>query len=90
VVRRGAQAVVDAFLDQTQWRPALTALVAGALPYTRYGFWKRFLMKRIARSHGDPIDTSRDHELTDWRALEAFARQAAALLGGGRAKALAG
>jgi menaquinone-dependent protoporphyrinogen oxidase len=29
-------------------------------------------MKRISRSKGGPIDTTRDHELTDWEAVDRF------------------
>jgi menaquinone-dependent protoporphyrinogen oxidase len=29
-------------------------------------------MRRIARKEGAPTDTSRDHELTDWPALDRF------------------
>jgi menaquinone-dependent protoporphyrinogen oxidase len=47
--------------------------VAGALPYTRYNFLVRFLMKRIARKAGGPTDTSRDYDFTDWAALDRFA-----------------
>ena len=67
---KAAQDYVDAFLGATGWTPASTATFGGALPYSRYGFVVRLLMKRIARSHG--LDTDRDLELTDWQAVEAF------------------
>ena len=61
------------FAAKTGWQPAYFELVAGALPYTRYGWLKRWIMKRIvAKAHGD-TDTSRDYEYTDWEALKAFA-----------------
>jgi len=44
--------------------------VAGALSYTKYNFLVRFVMKRIAKAQGASTDTSRDHELTDWEALD--------------------
>ena len=73
--RRGdAEGYVATFLAQTGWKPAMTATVAGALNYTRYGFVKRFFMKRIAGAGGMPTDTSRDHEFTDWTAVERFTR----------------
>jgi hypothetical protein len=34
-------------------------------------------MKRIAKKEGGPIDTARDHELTDWDAVARFATRMA-------------
>jgi menaquinone-dependent protoporphyrinogen oxidase len=48
-------------------------IVAGALPYTKYNVFIRWIMKRIARQEGGDIDTSRDYEYTDWKALRLFA-----------------
>ncbi|MDY6981236.1 MAG: menaquinone-dependent protoporphyrinogen IX dehydrogenase [Pseudomonadota bacterium] len=61
------------FLDQTGWKPALTATFAGAVRYTRYNFITRFIMKKISQKEGGSIDTSRDHEYTDWTRVEQFA-----------------
>ena len=33
---------------------------------------KRFVMKRIAKAHGQAHDTSKDYEFTDWEALDTF------------------
>jgi menaquinone-dependent protoporphyrinogen oxidase len=67
------QGMIDAFLRETGWRPARVFPVAGALAYTHYNVLLRFIMKRIARKAGGPTDTTRDHELTDWAAVERFA-----------------
>jgi menaquinone-dependent protoporphyrinogen oxidase len=48
------------------WHPREIACVAGRLAYTQYGLLKRFVMKRIARRHGAPTDTTRDYEFTNW------------------------
>jgi menaquinone-dependent protoporphyrinogen oxidase len=64
--------MIDRFLDDTGWRPRHVKAVAGALLYRRYGLLVRFVMKRIARRSGAPTDTSRDHVLTDWKALDRF------------------
>ena len=74
--RRSADDVrrmIDDFVKETGWRPARVFPVAGALAYTRYNRLLRFVMKRIARKAGGPTDTSRDHELTDWTAVDRFA-----------------
>jgi len=66
--------VIDDFVKETSWTPACVFPVAGALVYTRYNFLLRFVMKRIAKKAGGPTDTTRDHELTDWAAVDSFAR----------------
>lgn len=61
------------FSQATGWEPDHLQIVAGCLQYPAYGFFARFTMKRLAKRQGLPLDTSRDHEYTDWEALEAFA-----------------
>jgi menaquinone-dependent protoporphyrinogen oxidase len=67
------QRMIDHFVKETGWRPAHVFPVAGALVYTHYNRLLRFVMKRIARKAGGPTDTSRDHELTDWTAVDRIA-----------------
>ena len=55
-------------------------MFAGALLYTRYGWVKRHLMRAIARHEGGDVDTSRDHDYTDWDAVEHFAGDVAAMV----------
>jgi menaquinone-dependent protoporphyrinogen oxidase len=62
--------MIDAFLAETGWKPERTQAVAGALRYTRYNLLLRFVMKQIAKRAGGSTDTSRDHEYTDWTALD--------------------
>lgn len=64
--------VTDRFVADTGWRPEHLVPVAGALLYTRYNFLVRLVMKRIARACGGSTDTSRDHDYTDWKALDEF------------------
>jgi menaquinone-dependent protoporphyrinogen oxidase len=61
---------IDSFLKETGWRPSHVAAVAGALLYSKYNFVVRFIMKRIAKKAGGPVDTSRDYEFTDWLKLD--------------------
>ena len=74
-----ARSIAKEFLDQTGWHPSRVACFAGRLAYTRYGWVKRILMRRIARKEGGPTDTSRDHELTNWTEVTALAIDIAAL-----------
>jgi menaquinone-dependent protoporphyrinogen oxidase len=61
--------IVEKFVKQTGWRPVRIELIAGALPYSKYNFFVRFVMRRITASEGGDTDTSRDYEYTDWPAL---------------------
>ncbi|HKV98420.1 MAG TPA: flavodoxin domain-containing protein [Vicinamibacterales bacterium] len=67
--------ILTKFFDETGWRPTVTKIVAGALPFTKYGWLKRRVMRRIAEKQlGSGIDTRRDYEYTDWNDVRAFAR----------------
>ncbi len=71
--RAEAARYVDDLLEAADWHPDRIGLFGGALRYSKYGFLKRLLMKRIAKNATGDIDTSRDHEYTDWDEVEAFA-----------------
>jgi menaquinone-dependent protoporphyrinogen oxidase len=64
--------LVEQFVKRTGWHPKHVELVAGALPYSKYNFLIRFVMRRIAAHEGGDVDTSRDYEYTDWGALDRF------------------
>jgi menaquinone-dependent protoporphyrinogen oxidase len=68
-------AIVERFCADTGWRPGAVKHVAGALLYTRYNIFKRWIMKRIVAAAGGDVDTSKDYEYTDWIDLRAFADQ---------------
>ena len=74
-VQQELAAIVDRFASATGWHPAVTKYVAGALPYSRYNWLKRWAMVRIVRKAGGDVDTSRDYEYTDWADLRAFAEE---------------
>jgi menaquinone-dependent protoporphyrinogen oxidase len=85
VVERGTKPrqeilrIMRRFFDRGGWRPTMTKMVAGALPYTKYGWLKRLMMKRIVAKTGGDIDTTRDFKYTDWNDLRNFARDFAEL-----------
>ena len=64
--------VVEAFYRDTGWTPAITHHVAGALRYSQYDYFKRLIMKLIAKHQGGDTDTTCDHEYTDWSDLGRF------------------
>src|ERR1043166_4584019 len=73
-------AIAERFFASTAWRPTLMLVVAGALPYTKYAWLKRWLMKRIVAKAGGDTDTTRDYEYTNWTRVAAFAAEFAALV----------
>jgi menaquinone-dependent protoporphyrinogen oxidase len=82
--------MVQTFLDESGLKPKLVASFAGALRYTKYPLPKRWMMKRIAQMVGLPTDTHRDHELTDWTEVAAFAKKIAATKADSPSLAVAG
>ena len=76
--RDAAAALARRFVDHAGWTPWRVSCVAGRLAYTQYSFLVRWLMKRKARQENGPTDTSRDHEFTDWTAVDDLAHALAA------------
>jgi menaquinone-dependent protoporphyrinogen oxidase len=68
-------AIVNRFRKTTGWRPSRVKHVAGALLYTQYNFFKRWLMKRIVSQHGGDTDVSKDYQYTDWQDVKRFAEE---------------
>ena len=77
-----ARATANRFPVQLGWRASSVVCVAGRLAYSRYGWLKRLVMRRIAARSGGSTDTTRDHELTDWSQVRAVAADLAARLAG--------
>jgi menaquinone-dependent protoporphyrinogen oxidase len=71
------QKVIDGFVAETGFHPGQVKPVAGALMYTKYNPLIRFVLKRISKKEGGSTDTSRNHDYTDWAALERFAAELA-------------
>jgi len=72
--QREVHAIPERFFARTGWHPPVTQIVAGALPYTRYGWLTKLVMKRIAAKAGGDTDTTRDFEYTNWDELRSFVR----------------
>ncbi len=68
-----ARRYLETFLRQVDWRPPQTATFAGALQYSKYGVFKRLLMRMIVGIAGGDTDPTRDYEYTDWNAVDRFA-----------------
>ncbi len=64
---------VERFARKSGWKPARVHQAAGGRPYTRYGAFGRWLLGRIdGKAWGRRVDTSFDHEYTDWGELGRF------------------
>jgi len=75
-----ARKYVASFLRRTGWTPRFARSFPGGLPYTRYGFVTRWIMKSISRRTGRPTDTSRDWDFTDKAEVDRFAAEFEAAL----------
>lgn len=75
--RAATRECIDRFVEDTEWDPDHSVALAGSLQYTRYDLPTRIVMQAMMHREGRPTDTSRDHEMTNWRVVDAFARQAA-------------
>lgn len=72
------QKLTDEYLEKMGWEPRMQRQIAGALKYTRYDFFKRWIMKMISQKAGRETDTAQDHEFTDWVDVRAFVMDFAA------------
>lgn len=70
--RKQVDDVMDAFFEETGWHPQRAKAIAGALPYSKYNFVLRFVIKQIAKKSVGDTDTSHDYEYTDWPELDRF------------------
>ena len=68
-----ARKIATSFVESAGWFPQRLTCFAGKLAYSRYGFFKRWLMRRIAKAEGQPTDTNRDYDYTNWSAVRDFA-----------------
>jgi menaquinone-dependent protoporphyrinogen oxidase len=78
--RAAARQLVSKFLSETGWHPALAETVGGAMAFTKYNPFLRWVIRRISEKRGGPTDTSRDHEVTDWAQVRTFANAFSALI----------
>jgi menaquinone-dependent protoporphyrinogen oxidase len=73
-LRAETRRVIDEFVEDTDWTPDTQIAVAGAFQFSQYNPFERLIMRLVAREHNIDIDPHEDTELTDWDALDEFAR----------------
>ncbi|USD25827.1 flavodoxin domain-containing protein [Flagellimonas marinaquae] len=62
--------VAQEFLEETHWNAKTIWHIAGALRYTQYNYFKKLIMRSIAKKEGGSVDTTKDHEYTDWNQVK--------------------
>jgi menaquinone-dependent protoporphyrinogen oxidase len=72
-----AIADADAFCRRTGLHPVHRLLVGGGEPYSKYSWWTRTIMMKIARERGQKRDPSIDYEFTNWDLVDRFTRELA-------------
>jgi len=70
--RAEARQCVDAFLEETGLKATKAFLVAGALKYTQYDFFKRALLRYFVKPGGVDAAAIQDTEYTDWDDVARF------------------
>jgi menaquinone-dependent protoporphyrinogen oxidase len=84
--REATRRYIDDFEDNTGWTPDTTTTFAGALQYREYDFATRLVMRLLMHRGDHPTDVTQDYDYTDWAAVDDFAHQFAATLGGATAR----
>jgi menaquinone-dependent protoporphyrinogen oxidase len=79
-----AHELVQKLLDDTGFEPDIVGMFAGALVYTRYGWFTRRMMRFIVKREGGDTDMTRDYEYTDWQAVDEFATHVGSIAHGDR------
>jgi menaquinone-dependent protoporphyrinogen oxidase len=73
--RPTAEANANRFLSFTGWAPDRIEYFAGGEPFTKYDFFTRWFVHRLAKKMGRSVDTNRDYVYTDWEAVDRFTRE---------------
>jgi menaquinone-dependent protoporphyrinogen oxidase len=66
-----ARSYLESFLAGTGWKPSATLLVAGALRYDEYDYFKEQIIQHVVLKGRRTVDEGHDHDFTDWAALAA-------------------
>ena len=60
------------FQNQSQWKPQLLGVFAGALYYPRYCFYDRIMIQLIMKITGGETDRTKEVEYTNWESVRVF------------------
>lgn len=82
--RKETARYIESIIADTGWHPSRTVTFAGALQYREYDFATRLAMRLMMRLSHHPSDASKDHDFTDWEAVDRFGAECVTLAGGAR------
>lgn len=57
-------------IDHSHWNPSFIEYVAGAIQYSKYNYFKKFMIHSLAKRYNGQNDHERDQEYTDWGQVE--------------------
>lgn len=66
---------VRKFLENITWEPHHVEIFAGALKYTKYKAFDKFMIRLIMKKTGGPTDTKIDTEFTNWNQVSGYAKR---------------
>lgn len=69
------QEITERFFEESHWKPQLVEYAAGALRYTHYSWFKKFIMRQIAKQTHHETNSSQDYEYTDYNQLRSFLKE---------------
>ena len=72
--RAESRRIAEEFPAKLGWTPDVVEVFAGALMFSRYGFFRRLAMKVIAKKEMGSVDATRDTVFTNWEDVDRFAR----------------
>lgn len=72
--RPAAEEYVRELVQLTGWTPSETLVIGGAVKFTKYNWFVRFVTRRALAAKGVRLDPRRDYDYTDWEAVTRFAR----------------
>lgn len=70
--RSATSRYIASMINETGWQPTRSTTFAGALQYKEYDFATRLAMRLMMRLGDHPSDASKDHDFTDWEAVDRF------------------
>lgn len=70
-----AQQYVDRFTWVTKFQPTKVLLLAGALCYSEYDYFKIQIIKHVVMKNNGTFEPTGNHEFTDWDALSKFVEE---------------
>jgi len=72
--RPRAEQYANDFFRTTGWTPAASLVIGGAVKFTKYNWFLRYMTKRSFAAKGIQLDPRRDYDYTDWDAVMRFAK----------------